>query len=192
MAKRYQYQEFSSGLTLLLNEMSGGDEEALNQAQKILEEFVKRQLIEPKLSSADKVLLQATAVIDDLWMQVFNSNKEWVDRRHFFANATDIVKHLVIGEVRRRKAGKRAANFVDLDKIDPEDGSLSVEELVSLEESLRKLEALHPDLAEAIQQRFYYRKSIQEIGELLGIDQGNASKRISKALVILKTYMQLD
>ncbi len=163
MEDENQYQQFSMRLTLLLNEMAGGDKDALDRAYKILEGFL-RSIVEPQLSSADKVLMQATAFIDDLWMHVFGSNKEWESRDHFYASATEIIRHLIIDEVRRRNAGKRSANFVDLDKFDPENGELTAEELVSLDEALRKLETSHPRLAEVIQHRFYFGRTTKQIG----------------------------
>ena len=115
--------------------------------------------------------LQPTALVNELYIKLFAGEPvEWQNRAHFFAVAAQQLRRLLIDHARARLAEKRGAGEVRLSLTDA-NGLVAPrqEDLIELDQALRRLEELDPRSARAVELRFFAGLTEKEAAEVSGI-----------------------
>ncbi len=113
------------------------------------------------------------------------------DRAHFFALAARAMRQILVDHVRhgRRKKRGGAAPEVALDGLEFElaapAGEAAVEELLTLDRALERLEAVDPDLERMVEWRFFAGLTLPEIVELTGSSERTLKRDWSVARAFL-------
>ncbi len=114
--------------------------------------------------------LQPTALVHEAWMKLQKERgSEWQGRTHGLALAAQAMRRLLVDHGRHQKRQKRgggAPNIAldDLMKAASTSG-VPVEDLLTLEAALTKLEAVDPRAAEVVTLRFFSGLSVPEVAE---------------------------
>ena len=171
---RNQQQKAASSpsqLTLLLNRMQRGDQEAAEQAARLvyaeLHRIASRQM---KRERPDHVL-QTTALVHEAYLRLAGGKAcEVENRAHFFAVASQQMRRILVDFARRTNAQKRGAGEIgeDLDSIRVGVEGRSID-LLALDESLRELERLEPRAARVVEMRYFGGHTDREMAEALGV-----------------------
>lgn len=96
------------------------------------------------------------------------------NRHHFFWAAARAMRHTLIERARGQNALKRGGGRkrVALDEqLSPPQGS-DAEELLTLDESIQRLEQAHPDIAHLMVLRFFGGLTREQTAEVTGLSQG--------------------
>jgi RNA polymerase sigma factor (TIGR02999 family) len=95
---------------------------------------------------------------------------EWDGRAHFFAIAGRVMRQIMVDYARRRGAAKRGGDWhrVTLSGADP-GFEVQLEEILSLDDALDRLEALEPRLRQVVECRFFAGMKEEEIATALGV-----------------------
>jgi len=118
--------------------------------------------------------LQATELVNEAAMRVMQLDRmEWADRRHMFATASRLLRQAMIDAIRKRRAGKRQLPHVTLGA--PDEGPPVDIDL--LDGALTRLEAISPELAQVVEQRYFVGLSIPEIAAVSGQSERTISRR---------------
>jgi RNA polymerase sigma factor (TIGR02999 family) len=92
------------------------------------------------------------------------------DRARFFAAAAEAMRRLLIDHARGKRRQKRGGgvkpSILDVEQLAVEG---SEDEIVALDEAVRRLEEREPDAAKIVKLRFYAGLSVEETAEALGI-----------------------
>lgn len=103
-------------------------------------------------------------------------DREWVNRREFFAAAARAMRAIRIDDARtrgrlKRGGGKRPASLVESSDVADRksDAESSAEELLALDEALKKLEHQDPRKAEIVNLRYFAGLTQEEIAGVLGL-----------------------
>jgi len=119
--------------------------------------------------------LSATALVHEAYLKLAGPREvAWANRGHFYAAAAEAMRRILIDYARAKGRHKRGPTPVSL-----EDASalLSVTDLASdthsdqivrLDEAVRRLEAEDPDVAQVVRLRFYAGLSGEETASALG------------------------
>src|SRR5262249_17870478 len=100
-----------------------------------------------------------------------NQPENWQNRAHFFAIAAHTMRQVLLDYARRRHAEKRGGsdarkvNF-NADLLIAED---KLEDILALEEALKRLEALDPEQSRLVELRFFAGLSVEEAAEVMGV-----------------------
>lgn len=115
--------------------------------------------------------LQPTALVNELYIKLFEGEPiEWQNRAHFFAVAAQQLRRLLIDHARARLADKRGGGDVRLSLTEVNGlAAPRQEDLIELDEALRRLEALDQRSSQVIELRFFGGLSEKEAAEVLGI-----------------------
>ncbi|GJM19573.1 MAG: extracytoplasmic sigma factor ECF [Phycisphaeraceae bacterium] len=121
---------------------------------------------------ADHVL-QPTALVHEAYMRLAgNGSEKPIDRNHFFALASRVMRRVLVDTARRRRAAKRGggAFLVSLDRatVGVEDHGL---DLLGVDEMLDKLSRAHPRPGRVTELRLFSGLAAGEIAELLGVSE---------------------
>ena len=127
--------------------------------------------------------LQATALVHEAFLRLVGSAEHaWTDRRHFFAAASQAMRHILVDRARRRAALRHGGNqsAVALDEIqlaapDTDDQVLAVND------ALDQLALHDPAAAELVKLHFFGGFTFLEAAELMNISERTAKRMWSYA-----------
>jgi RNA polymerase sigma factor (TIGR02999 family) len=116
--------------------------------------------------------LQPTALVHEAWMKLQNERgAEWQGRTHGLAIAAQAMRRLLVDHGRHQKREKRGggAQPVVLDELlkAATTAGVPIEDLLTLEAALTKLEAVDERAAKVVELRFFSGMSAPEVAEHL-------------------------
>lgn len=197
--------ELATQVTVLLQKATSGNRDALEKAYALVHDALRR-IVRARMSQADQLSLDATMVVNDVWMTLLNRpDISWNDRQHFFCTASRIVRQLLCDHARARGARKRGGGRVrqSLDDVAepagpdlPADDELLLGEdvdVLKLDAALTRLEAGHPELAKVVDLRYFGGFSDEHIGHvILNLHPGSVRRRWTKAKTLLHLYLTTE
>jgi RNA polymerase sigma factor (TIGR02999 family) len=132
-----------------------------------------RQLAAAKLAQEKPgQTLQATALVHEAYMRLVDVDNEqqWQTRSHFFAAAAEAMRRILVNRARDKGRQKRGRGWQrqDLDRLDVA-GETSEEELLDIDEALRRLEEQNKPCADLVKLRFFAGLTMDEAAAALGI-----------------------
>ena len=118
--------------------------------------------------------LQPTALVHEAWLRLQNERGgPWQGRTHGLALGAQAMRRLLVDHGRHQKRQKRGggAQPVALDELLKAAATqeVPVEDLMTLEAALARLEAIDPRAAQVISLRFFSGMSSPEVAEHLGV-----------------------
>ena len=162
----------SDEITLLLEQMSGGDTHA---PEKLL------LLVLPELRALARHYLsgerpghtlQPTALVNEAYMRLVRDQaRNWRSRAHFVGVTAGIMRRILIDHARRRQALKRRAHLASIEISDEHEGlsAKEAEELIALDAALNRLEVVNPRHRQVVELRYFGGLSVEETAEALNV-----------------------
>jgi RNA polymerase sigma factor (TIGR02999 family) len=118
--------------------------------------------------------LQPTALVHEAWLKLQNEqNPHWAGRTHGLALGAQAMRRLLVDHGRHQKREKRGAGVQplaldDLIKANTT-GGVPIEDLLTLEDALTRLEAIDARAAQVVSLRFFSGMSSPEVAEYLKV-----------------------
>jgi RNA polymerase sigma factor (TIGR02999 family) len=118
--------------------------------------------------------LQPTALVHEAWMKLQHERgAQWQGRTHGLALAAQAMRRLLVDHGRHQKRQKRGGGQAnvgidDLLKAATTSG-LPVEDLLTIEAAITRLEAVDPRAAQVVELRFFSGMSVPEVAEHLHV-----------------------
>lgn len=128
--------------------------------------------------AADQTL-QPTALVHEVYLRLnaADHSVQWDSPGHFYCAAAEAMRRILIEAARRRNSLKRGGNQQRIDgPIENHPGLQIPEQLLSLNESLDRLNAEDPVKAMLVKLRYFAGMSHQEAAKLLGISRATADR----------------
>jgi len=172
-------------VTKLLYDLTDGNREAVDKLMPLVYKEM-HQLAHVHLRKERKDhTLNATALVHEAYLKLVDQNKiTWQNRAHFFGIASQAMRRILINYANARIAEKRGANpaFVTFND-DRMKRDSKPEELIALDEALKKLEALSERQSKIIEQWFFVGLNHEEIAEVLNVSVPTVRRdfRLAKA-----------
>jgi RNA polymerase sigma factor (TIGR02999 family) len=166
-------------LTILLKAYAQGDQQALHL-------LIDRVYTELRSIAAGRLrgethnpLMGPTALVNEAYIRLVGGKVPiaWVDRRHFFAAASETMRRILVDQARERLTCKRGGAAVRkmMDEV-AITADLPDEELLKLDAALQAFATIEPDKAELVKLRFFVGLSENEAAATLGISRATASR----------------
>lgn len=114
--------------------------------------------------------LDTTALVHEAYLKLADADARWDSRRHFFATAAKVMRHLLVDAARRGAAAKRGGDALHLELRD-DDAILSeeAETVLAIDQALAELAEGLPRLAQVVECRFFGGLTEAETAEVLGV-----------------------
>lgn len=115
--------------------------------------------------------LQATALVNEAFLKLRGSPQlQFVDRNHFYRVAADAMRQILIDHARSgarlKRGGSHRRTMSDVAQLAAEQDS---DEIMALEEAMRRFEVIEPRAAEVVKLRFFGGLSVEETAEVTGL-----------------------
>jgi RNA polymerase sigma factor (TIGR02999 family) len=158
-------------ITHLLENVASGDQQAAADLLPLV--YVElRELAAAKMAAeAQGHTLQATALVHEAYLRLVGSaDPGWHGRGHFFAAAAEAMRRILVESARRKRSRKRGGDVARLD-FDPAliAAPGRPDDILALDESLGRLEALAPKQAALVKLRYFAGMTIPQAAEALDI-----------------------
>ena len=158
-------------VTQLLGEWRGGDTGALEKLIPLVQPELQRLAQHYMSRERPGHTLQATALLDDAYLQLADkTHPQWQNRAHFFAVAAQLMRRIMVDHARQRQALKRGGGAI---RVTLDEGvavtETRAEELLALDEALEKLAAFDQRKARVVEMRYFAGLTMEEIADVLKI-----------------------
>jgi RNA polymerase sigma factor (TIGR02999 family) len=158
-------------LTTLLEHWRAGDQQAADRLMATVYSELRRLAGHYMRLERPGHTLQATALVHELYLKLFQSDSiEWKDRAHFFAVAGQVLRRILVNHARDRHAAKRGGKQVRLSLTDVNGLSEPCEyDVLEIDNALMRLEQVDQRAARIVELRFFAGLTEAEAAEALDI-----------------------
>ncbi|TVQ03311.1 MAG: sigma-70 family RNA polymerase sigma factor [Balneolaceae bacterium] len=170
-------------ITELLHEVKQGSDAAYNKLFALvysqLKELANKQMVKEQVGHT----YSQTDLVHELFIDLANKKSvDWKNRAHFFSLASICMRQLLIDYARKKfalkRGGKASKNTFIEELFSTEE---QAEELISLDDALKKLEKLNKRLSDVVQYRFFGNMALEEIAEVIGVSEATVKRDWAKA-----------
>jgi RNA polymerase sigma factor (TIGR02999 family) len=170
--------EQSGDVTRLLAAISDGDRAAWDTLFPLvyerLRDVARRQLRREREGHT----LTTTDLVHEAYFSLVGSQAmDWANRAHFLAVAARAMRQVLINYARARATAKRGGqrDRADLD-VDVLPATLPDEQLLALDEALRRLESRNDRYGRVVECRFFAGMSIEETATVLNVSPATVKR----------------
>ena len=171
-------------ITRILSAIEQGDPQASEQLLPLVYDEL-RKLAAAKLARMPPgQTLQATALVHEAYLRLVDAGQApaWNSRGHFFSAAAEAMRRILVERFRQKQTQKRGGLLTcrDVELADiaaPE----TPDDLIALDEALKKLEASKPREAQLVKLRYFCGMTIAEAADVLEIPTRTADRLWSYA-----------
>ncbi len=158
-------------VTQLLGDWRSGDGSALEKLIPLVQPELQRLARHYMSRERPGHTLQATALLDDAYLQLADkTHPQWQNRAHFFAVAAQLMRRIMVDHARQRNAAKRGGGAI---RISLDECAAVTEtradELLALDEALEKLAVFDQRKAQVVEMRYFGGLTTEEIADVLKI-----------------------
>jgi RNA polymerase sigma-70 factor, ECF subfamily len=156
-------------VTQLLIKWSGGDAAAFDELIPVvyaeLKRLARRHMGKERLDHT----LQTSALLNEAYIRLTDRHTvEWQDRKHFFAVAAQIMRHILIDHARSYQYAKRGAGAEKVPLEEADHLRLQrAEELLALDDALNELAAFDPRKGRITELRYFGGLTVEETAEVM-------------------------
>ena len=164
-------------VTHILSRIDSGDPSAAEQLLPLIYDELRRLAAAKLAQEKPGQTLQATALVHEAYLRLVGAAEppSYNDRRHFFAAAATAMRHILIDSARRKLTSKRGGDF-ERQPLEAVAAPEPDEQLLDLDEALRRLAAKDPIKAQLVELRYFVGMTADEAAEVLGISPTTADR----------------
>jgi RNA polymerase sigma factor (TIGR02999 family) len=181
-----------TNVTRVLSAIEQGDPQAAEQLLPLVYEELRKLAARRVAHERPGQTLSATALVHEAYLRLVGNGEEphWNSRGHFFAAAAEAMRRLLVEKARRksraRHGGGRAR--MDLEGLDVV-AAEATDSLLSLDESLQRLTAEEPAVAEVVKLRYFAGLTAEQAAAAVGISLRTANRHWAYAKAWLYRHM---
>lgn len=169
-------------LTQLLAEWRAGDRKALESLTPLVYSELRKLAGGYMYAERAGHTLQPTALVNEAYVRLIESNIDWRDRAHFFAVAARLMRRILIDCARARASQKRGNNAR---RVPLTDVQLATEDrgvdLFALDAALDKLEQFDQRKSDLLALHYFAGLSLREIAEVTDTPKTNLVRELTLA-----------
>ena len=166
-------------VTRILSAIEGGDPAAARDLLPLIYEELRKLAAHRLAGEKPGKTLQATALVHEAYLRLVDvdpaKGQRWNGRGHFFAAAAEAMRRILIESARGKAREKRGGDWrrVDFEEFDALT-SVSPDQLLLLDEALRRLAARDGLAAELVKLRYFAGLDLDPAAAALGISTATA------------------
>lgn len=165
-------------ITVMLRAVEDCDPQGADKLLPLVYEELRRVATRRMARQPAGHTLQATALVHEAFLKLIgNAGHTWENRRHFFAAASETMRHILVDRARRKGAVKHGGSQVRvlLDEV-PVASETANEQVLAVNDALERLAAHDPVAAELVKLRFFGGFTFAQAAELLEISERTAKR----------------
>ncbi len=169
-------------VTQILVELGDGDPHAAVKLLPLVYEELRRLARDRMQHEPAGLTLQPTALVHEAYVRLVGDGRvSWNGRGHFFGAAAEAMRRILVERARkagriRHGAGRQRTVLEDVQGVSPGEDDLTAEDVLALDEALRKFEAEDPTRSSVAKLHCFAGLTIEQTADLLGISTATVSR----------------
>jgi RNA polymerase sigma factor (TIGR02999 family) len=166
-----------TGVTQILASIESGDPSAADQLLPLVYHELRKLAVVRMDQEAPGQTLQATALVHEAYVRLVGTEngRTYRDSRHFFAAAATAMRRILVDAARSKRSQKRGGGR-QREILHEVAAPVPDDELLALDEALRRLAAKDPLKAQLVELRYFVGLTGDEAAEVLGISPSTADR----------------
>ena len=158
-------------ITRLLAGWRAGDNSALDRLLPLIRAELVRLARRHLARERQHVAMQPSSLVQEAFLRLLPAAQvEWQNRTHFFAVASQVMRHVLVDYARERLRQKRGGGAVHV----PIEAAVvlsprQVEHLVAVDLALQRLAKADERKSQVFEMRFFGGLTVNEVAEVLGV-----------------------
>lgn len=178
-------------VTQLLLEWRRGNQRALDQLMPLVYDELRRLAQHYMRSERTDHTLQATALVNEAYLRLVDSDVSWQDRAHFFAVAARLMRRILVDHAKAHRRSKRGSGAAKVSLDEALDVAVEpTADVIELDETLQRLAKFDPRKSQIIELHFFGGLSNEEVAEALGISRATVQRELKLAKAWLNHEMR--
>jgi RNA polymerase sigma factor (TIGR02999 family) len=164
-------------ITAILAALRGGDRDAFGAVFPLVYDELRQMARRRMRGERPGHTLSPTALVHEAYLKLAGLERiEWRNRAQFFAVAAQAMRQVLVDHALRRKARKRGGGQVHVTLGEVAAQAPRVEEILSLDEALRRLESFDERRARVVVCRFFAGMEVDETAAALGVSEATVKR----------------
>lgn len=180
-------------ITQLLHAAGDGDEAALKTLFPLVYEELRARAAAQRAAAGGHATMNTTAIVHEAYLKLAGqSSPAYENRAHFFGVAAKAMRHVFLDYAKARTRQKRGGDAVHLDFDDVQVASSPIqmgleeaEQIVAMDEALRRLTEENPRLAQVVECRFFGGMTNEDTAAVTGTSPATVKRDWNTARAIL-------
>ena len=128
---------------------------------------------------AEGQTLQPTALVHEAWLRIFGQGvRRWENRGHFFGEAAEAMRRILIERARRKSRLKHGGDWV---RVNMDGLTLATttadDKVIIIDQALERLERHDPQRAKVVVMKFFGGLTNHEVAESLGVAERTVERQ---------------
>lgn len=182
-------------ITILLDQLGAGNEEALDQLVPLLYDDLRRVAHQQLRFERTDHTITPTALVNEAYLKLIKQRKiEAGQRTQFLMIAGHTMRRVLVDYARKHKREKRGGGVkpVPMEEVAPFLSDQEVEEVLGLDQALKQLEKIDKRGSKVIECRFYCGLSLDETAKLLNVSVKTVQRDWLAARAWLRKKVAID
>jgi RNA polymerase sigma factor (TIGR02999 family) len=180
-----------SEVTRILSQIEGGDPAAAEQLLPLIYDELRRLAALKLAHEKPGQTLEATALVHEAYVRLVDTARagHWNSRGHFFIAAAESMRRILVETARRKQRVVHGGEWQRIPFDDCEIASdAPSDDVLALDESLRRLEAHDPVAAKLVNLRYFAGMTMPQAADALAIPLRTAERNWTYA----RTWLHRD
>lgn len=187
---------FMSDVTRILYAIEDGDSKAAGELLPLVYDQLRKVAQQRMADERTGHSLDATALVHEAYLKLVGDedpNLRWANRAHFFAAAAEAMRRILVDHARARGRLKRGGDRAKLPlTVATFRADESADEIVALDEALRRLERQDERAARIVSLRFFAGLSVEQTADALELSPRTVKREWSTARAWLYRELRGD
>jgi RNA polymerase sigma factor (TIGR02999 family) len=172
---------------------AGGDKAAIDRLLPLVYEQLRKAAQRELASEAAGHTLSATALVHEAYLKLVGPRDvAWAGRAHFYVAAAEAIRRILLDHARARgRRGDKPLPWNEMTDVAVLAAAGS-EEILAVDEAIRRLETEDPDAAALVRLRFYAGLDVAQAARALGISPRTAARQWTYARAMLYRDLNPD
>ncbi|MBK7629243.1 MAG: sigma-70 family RNA polymerase sigma factor [Ignavibacteriales bacterium] len=177
------FESDKQNITLLLEDCVNGKKEAINELLPLVYNELKKISSKYLHEEYRNHTLQTTELVHEAYIKLIGGQEiNWQNRGHFFGIAANSMRQILVDYARKHNSQKRGEGKTHLSLENAEDIAFeSEEDIIALDDAMKKLEAFDPDLSKVVELRFFGGLNVDETSKVLNCSASTVKRDWSLA-----------
>jgi len=165
-------------ITKLLNNWSGGDDQALDELFSLVYDELHRQAGNHLRRERPGHTLQTTALLHEAYIRLAGQTEgSWENRNQFFAFAAKVMRNILVDHARAKQREKRGAGAlkISLADVNPQTPELDLD-LMALDEALNRLAQTDEQQVKIVELRYFGGLSLEQTADALQVSRATVAR----------------
>lgn len=178
--------------SLLLERWRDGDEDALDQLTPLVYDELKKLARSAFRQEQSGHTLQATALVNEAYLQLIKASVDWKGKAHFYALAARMMRRILVNHANAKAAEKRGGDALRVTFVERElEGKDSEQDVIDLDRGLIALSSEDERKAELLELHYFAGMSYREAGQVLGVSEATAKRDLRFGKAWMRRYLEV-